>query len=95
MSWKLFAILCALIVFLTFSPMLGIVVAGTVAQLAGCTLDGSSVNPCIIGGADYGKTLYGLSLMGWRVIETMPLGAGALALLVVVQAGARLFRKAR
>jgi hypothetical protein len=64
MSWKLFAILCALIVFLTFSPMLGIVVVGTVAQLAGCTLDGSSVDPCIIGGADYGKTLYGLSLMG-------------------------------
>jgi hypothetical protein len=73
--------------------MLGVIVAGTVAALAGCPLDGSAVSPCVIAGADYGKTLYNLSLLGWLTIQTVPVAALALGCLVVIQVGLRLLRR--
>lgn len=93
MSWKLFALLAALIALFAFLPMLGIVIAGTVAQAAGCPLDGSTVRPCMIAGADYGKYLYRLSLLGWLTIYTVPAALAAFAGLVVAQLGLLVLRR--
>ena len=85
MSGKLFASLTTLLAMFAFLPMLGIVLAGTVAQVAECQLDGSGVRPCIIAGTDYGKYLYRLSLLGWLTIYTAPLALMGFAGLVVMQ----------
>jgi len=95
MSWKLFAFLASLVALFAFLPMLGIIIAGPIAQAAGCTLDGSAVHPCFIAGQDYGKTLYRLSLLGWLTIYTMPLAAVALAGLGLTQAVLLLARRRR
>lgn len=93
MPWKIFWILAAIVVLLGFSPMLGVIVAGTVAALAGCPLDGSPVRPCLIAGADCGNTLYNLSLLGWLTIQAVPLAALALGCVVVIQIGFRRLRR--
>jgi len=93
MSWKAFGILAALLGLFAFLPMLGIVIAGTVAQVAGCRLDGSGIHPCLIAGTDYGKSLYGLSLLGWLTIYTLPVALVAFAGLAVTQIGLKLSRR--
>ena len=95
MSWKLFALLTLLVALLAFLPMLGVIVAGPIAQAAGCALDGGSVHPCIIAGEDYGKTLYRMSLLGWLTIYTMPVAILAFAGLSVIQAVLLLTRRHR
>ena len=86
MSWKLFALLSILVALFAFLPMLGVIIAGPVAQAAGCALDGGSVHPCVIAGQDYGKTLYRMVLLGWLTIYTIPLAILAFAGLAVTQA---------
>jgi hypothetical protein len=39
-----------------------------------------SVHPCIVEGKDYGQLLYTLGVLGWLMLVTIP--AGALALLI-------------
>jgi ABC-type multidrug transport system permease subunit len=95
MSWKLFALLSILVALFAFFPMLGVVIAGPVAQAAGCALDGGSVHPCVIAGQDYGKTLYRMSLLGWLTIYTVPLAVLAFAGLSVIQAALLLTRRRR
>ena len=95
MSWKRFALLTLLVALFAFLPMLGVIVAGPIAQAAGCALDGGSVHPCIIAGEDYGKTLYRMSLLGWLTIYTMPVAILAFAGLSVIQAVLLLTRRHR
>jgi hypothetical protein len=95
MSWKLFITLFVLIALLTLSPIISIVVAGTIASLNGCELSEVGAQPCMIGGEDYGKLLYALSMMGWFAIATLPLGGAALLALVVIQAALKLIQHRR
>lgn len=95
MSWKLLIILFVLIALLALSPIISIVVAGTIASLNGCALGDLNAQPCMIGGEDYGKFLYSLSMMGWFAIGTLPLGGAALLALVVIQIALKLIQHRR
>jgi hypothetical protein len=71
------------ILLLAAAPLLVAMGAGTYADSHGCTLHEGFVNPCIVDGKDVGKTLYGLGMMGWFSIATVPLGALAALVLIV------------
>ncbi|GAA5514459.1 hypothetical protein Dcar01_03215 [Deinococcus carri] len=70
--WLLAALLWALF---TFGPLLSVLLASAVATTHGCALDEGSVHPCIIAGWDAGGLLYGLGVLGWLMLVTLPLGA--------------------
>ena len=60
--------------------MASVLSAALLARSHGCRLDEANVYPCIILGADWGGVLYGMSILGWLMLATLP--AGALALLI-------------
>ncbi len=70
-------------VFVALAPLISLAVAYAIAGLAGCPLNEGSVSRCAIFGAEMGKTLYQMSVAGWYMFFSMPLGlvlgfAGAL-----------------
>jgi hypothetical protein len=69
-----------LIILIGIGPILVSMSAGMVANAFDCTLHEGFVNPCVIGGVDYGETLYSLGVMGWTSLRTCPL---SIILLVV------------
>ena len=73
-----------LILLLAAAPLIVALGAGAYAANHGCVLHEGFVNPCIIDGQDMGQTLYGLGMVGWFAIATVPLGLGAAAILVFV-----------
>ncbi len=56
--------------------------AGGIASAAGCVLHEGFANPCMIGGTDWGETLYTLFVMGWLALVTLPAAGLGLALLL-------------
>lgn len=73
-----------LIAAITCGPLSLALGAGWVAEANGCTLHEGFVNPCMIGGRDYGETLYGMGMMGWLAIASIPLGLIMLAAYLVI-----------
>ena len=72
-------------------PMFSVIVAGMAADMAGCTLHEGFTNPCVIAGKDRGELLYGMFVMGWLFLVTMPFAAiFAIALLIM---GVRWWRR--
>lgn len=89
--WWAYWIVLAIILLVALAPVLSVIVAGTIADANGCALDEGSVHPCIVNGTDIGSTLYALGVMGWFMLATIPLGAGALLLWAVVLIAHRLY----
>ncbi|HMN36488.1 MAG TPA: hypothetical protein PKD49_02080 [Hyphomicrobium sp.] len=67
------AVLCLL-------PLGCVLVAATIAALAGCELNEASTPVCSIAGVDVGGVLSPMFVMGWMALITLP---GLLAILVV------------
>jgi hypothetical protein len=63
----------------TIWPVALVVLAGNIASANGCQLDEGSVHPCIVNGRDMGEQLYGMGVMGWFMLVTIPTGLLALA----------------
>ena len=84
--WFLFGLLA--IILFAGSPMIPVIWASEVAASHGCTLHEGFINPCIVNGVDMGKDLYAAGMLGWLMLATMPLGALAflvwLVLLVIM-----------
>jgi hypothetical protein len=68
----------------TVWPMVLVGVAGSIASANGCQLDEGSVHSCIVNGRDMGEQLYGMGLMGWFMLVTIPTGLLALAVYCAV-----------
>jgi len=47
-------------------------------------VDEGSVHPCMINGKNYGQLLYTLGVMGWLMLVTLPAGALAFVLWLIV-----------
>jgi hypothetical protein len=73
-----------LIVLAASFPLLAAMAAGTFASLNGCVLNEGGVNPCVLGGVDFGNALYSLGVLGWLAIATVPLGIGVLGVWAVI-----------
>jgi hypothetical protein len=86
--WLLFhAVVVVIILLVAFSPLISVVIAGSIANAHGCTLDEGSVHPCIVNGTDMGETLYTMGVMGWLMLATIPIGlvvVGVYLVLVLV-----------
>jgi hypothetical protein len=55
-----------------------------IANAHGCKVDEGSVHPCIVNGQDYGQLLYTLGVLGWLMLVTIPGGAFAFAIWLIV-----------
>jgi hypothetical protein len=78
--------------FLSIVPLLSLVFSGTTASLLGCTVNEADVHPCHLLGISIGPILYALSVMGWLMIVSLPLGAVVLLTWLGVES-VRLVRK--
>jgi TRAP-type C4-dicarboxylate transport system permease small subunit len=79
----------------TVWPIALVAVAGTIASSHGCTLDESTAHPCVVNGEDIGGTLYGMGVMGWFMLVTIPTGGAALAIYVLILLGIWIVRRLR
>ena len=82
--WILYWIVLALIALFAIAPVASVVACGVIASAHGCKVDEGSVHPCIINGKDYGQLLYTLGVMGWFMLVTLPPGAIAFVLWLIV-----------
>jgi len=82
-------------VFCFWQPaVLSVVVAGALANVLGCKVDEGSIHPCHLFGISIGPLLYELGVLGWLMLASLPLGAFALVIWIVVES-VRLVRKHR
>ena len=89
--WWVYLIVLAIILVVALVPLISVIIAGSIAEANGCALDEGSVHACIVGGNDIGSTLYAMGVMGWFMIATIPLGAGAVLVWAVVLIVHRLY----
>jgi hypothetical protein len=82
--WWIYWLLLVLILLFALAPVFSVLLGGFLAEANGCVLNEGSINPCMIGGADWGGTLYMLFVMGWFALATLPLGGGALIVWLVI-----------
>lgn len=81
-SWLRTILLVGLLLLIlawTVWPAVLVAVAGSVASANGCQVDEGSVHPCFVNGRDIGEQLYGMGVMGWFMLVTIPTGLLALA----------------
>lgn len=79
----------------TIWPAVLVAVAGSIASANGCQVDEGSVHPCIVNGRDMGEQLYGMGVMGWFMLITIPTGLLALGVYGAVLVAVWLVRRAR
>lgn len=82
--WIIYGIVFALIAIVALAPIGSVVACGWIADAHGCKVDEGSVHPCIINGQDYGHTLYTLGVLGWFMLLTLPGGALATVIWLLV-----------
>jgi hypothetical protein len=82
--WILYWIVLVLILLVTFAPMGSVVACGLIAHAHGCHVDEGSIHPCIVGGKNYGQLLYTLGVLGWLMLVTLPAGALAFMIWLIV-----------
>jgi hypothetical protein len=74
MRWILIhTLVIILILLLGASPIIVAIIAGTIAEVNGCTLHEGFVNPCVINGKDWGQDLYAMGVLGFFAIGTIPI----------------------
>ena len=81
-----YAIVLALIILAATAPIVSVLISSMIAEAHGCTLNEGGVHPCVINGQDWGETLLMMAMMGWLAIATLPIGAvaGAIWLIVLI-----------
>ncbi|MBD8066467.1 hypothetical protein IC608_13405 [Devosia sp. PTR5] len=82
--WWVYGLLLVVILLFALAPVISVVIASWLAESNGCTLNEGSINSCMIGGSDWGGTLYTLFVLGWFALATLPLGGGALIVWLVI-----------
>ncbi len=65
------------------APVMSVAVASGIASANGCKLNEADAHPCVLLGFDWGGVLYGMFVMAWFAIATVPLGGLALILWIV------------
>jgi len=85
-----------ILLLILLAPMFGVIWASGFAARHGCALHEGFANPCVVGGRDYGDTLYGFFVGGWLMLVTLPVGMiVGIALLAMVLRDILRWRRAR
>ena len=82
--WLIYWIVLFLVLVVMLSPIASVAVAGSLAHAYGCQVDEGSAHPCVIAGQDRGELLYTLGVLGWFMLLTLPAGAVALLVWLIV-----------
>jgi hypothetical protein len=82
--WIPYALALVLILAFALWPVASVALSGWLAETNGCDLDEGSIHTCMIGGSDWGPTLYTMFVMGWFMLATLPMGAMGLAIWLLV-----------
>src|SRR5438034_2326378 len=82
--WVVYVLVVLAILAVALAPVGSVAVCGWIANTHGCKVDEGSVHPCIIGGYDYGQLLYTLGVLGWLMLVTLPGGALAFVVWMIV-----------
>jgi TRAP-type C4-dicarboxylate transport system permease small subunit len=82
---KLVRIILVLAILVCLLPLASVVLAGWIANANGCTLHEGFANSCVIGGVDWGETLYGMEVMGWLMLATLPIAVILIAAWVIAE----------
>src|ERR1700756_2132979 len=72
--WLWYLLALFVIAAFAFAPIGSVILCAAIANAYGCKVDEGSAHPCIINGHDYGELLYGLGVMGWVMLVTLPCG---------------------
>ncbi len=81
---RVYALLLLLIAGLAVAPFLSILAADAIAGHHNCTLNEGGAHPCVIGGVDLGGILAAMFVFGWAMFITVPVGAVAFLLCLLV-----------
>ena len=81
-----FIVVLVLILLFTLGPALIALTSQFTAEAFGCKADLNRVIPCVIGGKDYGQTVYDLDFAIWYSYLTLPIGGVLLAIWAVAAA---------
>ena len=79
-----YAVVLVLVLLFAAAPIISVLVSSAIAEAHGCVLNEGGANPCVINGKDYGETLVTMFLLGWLMFLTLPAGALAFLLWLVV-----------
>jgi hypothetical protein len=82
--WVIYVLALLAILAVALAPVGSVVVCSWVANTHSCKVDEGSVHPCIIRGHDYGQLLYTLGVLGWLMLVTLPGGALALMIWLII-----------
>lgn len=82
--WTIYIVALAVIAFLALGPLISVYLAYLVGDAHGCTVNEAAIDPCIVMGMDVGAALAYMAIFGWLMLATIPFGAGALAIWLIV-----------
>ncbi len=82
--WIPYWIVLAFIALVTLAPIASVAACSVIANMYGCHVDEGSVHPCLIHGRDYGSLLYTLGVSGWFMLLTIPGGACAFVIWLII-----------
>ncbi len=72
-----------LLTLIAVAPLLSAFLASWIAEANGCALHEGGTNACVIGGSDWGGTLYTMFVMGWLMLLTIWLAPVGLILAII------------
>ena len=79
-----YALSLVLIILFATAPLISVLIAGSIAEAHGCVLNEGGSHPCIINGTDWGDTLLTMFVLGWLMLFTLPAGAFAFLIWLLV-----------
>jgi hypothetical protein len=72
-----------IILLIGVAPLLSAFLASWIAETNQCLLNEGTTNSCVIGGRDWGGTLYTMFVMGWLMLLTIWLVPLGLVMLII------------
>lgn len=80
----IYLVVLFLILAVSAAPIGSVIACSAIANAYGCQVDEGSVHPCVIGGQDRGELLYTMFVSGWFMLLTIPVGALAFVVWLIV-----------
>lgn len=82
--WRVYGLALLAIVVFALLPVASVFLTYLIAEANNCQVNEAYVQPCVVLGIDLGGLLYGMGVMGWLMLVTLPLGGGALIVWLVM-----------
>jgi hypothetical protein len=88
-------VILVLIVLIAGAPLISALIAGGIAGALGCTVNEGGASACIFMGRDIGELLLDMFVLGWLAFVTLPFGAIAFGIWLLVACIVAVVRRRR